>query len=179
MPPPTERPPSNEYSPFYHGYIGYITELPDGDVLELMRRQEQVLSKLPSVVSQTAEDFAYAPGKWTVRQVVGHLGDAERVFGYRALCISRGDATPLPGFDENVYVANSSSASRPLQDLVAEIALLRGANLHLFSTLGDDSWLRLGVANSQPVSVRALAFIIVGHAEHHLRILRERYRVDC
>ena len=174
--PPTQRPPANEYAPFYHRYLA---ELPDADVLELMRSQEHVLSKLPAAVPPSAEDFAYAPGKWTVRQVVGHLGDTERVFGYRALRISRGDLTPLPGFEENDYVANSSSASRPLHDLVGELTLLRGANLHLFSTLDPDSWLHVGVANSHPVSVRALAFIIVGHAEHHLRILRDRYHIDC
>jgi hypothetical protein len=124
MPSLTQRPPAEEYAPFYHGYI---TEVPDGDVLDLMRSQEQALARLPSVVSPAAEDFAYAPGKWTVRQVAGHLCDTERIFGYRALRISRGDLTPLPGFDENVYVANSTSSSRPLQDLIGELTLLRRA----------------------------------------------------
>jgi hypothetical protein len=175
MPAPTQHPPADEYAPFYQGYIA---GLPDGDIVAQMRSQEKVLSKLPSIVPPR-EDFAYAPGKWTVRQVVGHLSDAERVFGYRALRVSRGDATPLPGFDENTYVANSNSASRSLQGLVSELLLLRGANLHLFSALDEDAWLRVGAANSHPVSTRALAFIIVGHVEHHFRILRDRYQIDC
>jgi hypothetical protein len=174
--PPIQHPPADEYAPFYQGYIA---GLPEGDIVEQMRAQEEVLSRLSGAVPRSREDFAYAPGKWTVRQVVGHLGDGERVFGYRSLRISRGDATALPGFDENTYVANSGSTSRSLQDLVDELLLLRRANLHLFSALDEDAWLRLGAANANPVSTRALAFIIVGHVEHHLRILRDRYEIDC
>ncbi|HEV8579716.1 MAG TPA: DinB family protein [Thermoanaerobaculia bacterium] len=108
-----QRPPVDEYAPFYQGYIA---EIPDDDILGRMCSQEEVVSKLPAAVSESGETFAYAPDKWTVRQVVGHLCDCERVFGYRAFRVSRGDLTPLPGFDENAYVANSNSASRHLQD---------------------------------------------------------------
>jgi len=170
----TKRPPTEEYAPFY---AGYIAETPDGDIVESMRDQEQEFARLPAAVSRSAEEFAYAPGKWTVRQVVGHLCDAERVFGYRALCISRGDETPLPGFDENEYVARSTSARRPLRDLVDELGLLRHANRCLFAALDDGDWLRVGTANHQPVSAHALAFILVGHARHHLRVLRDRYEI--
>jgi hypothetical protein len=170
-----ERPSANEYAPFYQGYISGV---PDGDIVDLMRQQVDVLARLPAVVRQDREQFAYAPGKWTVRQVIGHMGDAERIFGYRALRISRGDATPLAGFDENSYVARSTSAARPVGELVDELTLLRRANIHLFDTIDDRSSLMLGTANSNPVSVRALAFIIVGHVRHHLGILHDRYGID-
>lgn len=175
MPAPSQRPAAGEYAPFYHGYI---TELPEGDILEQMRSQALAFSALPGAVSPSRESFAYAPEKWTVRQVIGHLCDAERVFGYRAFRISRADPTPLAGFDENLYVANSDSASRSVEDLAGELGHLRSANLDLFSTLDESRWGLLGVANSLAVSVRALAFILVGHAQHHLDILRDRYGLE-
>lgn len=171
-----EKPPASEYSPFYQGYIA---RLPEGDILDLMREQRQVLHSLPATVSADRESFAYAPGKWTLREVIGHLCDGERIFGYRALRISRADRTPLPGFEENDYIENSNYSSTALADLVDELCLLRDANLHLFSRLDPAAWQHIGVANDHPVSVRALAFIIVGHTSHHLEILRDRYQVRC
>lgn len=174
MTPIIEKPTPAEYASFYEPYIA---SLPEGNILDLMRAQKHDLSRLPGAVHPDRETFAYAPGKWTIRQVVGHLCDAERIFGYRALRISRGDQTPLPGFDENAYVANSSSASTPLEELVEELCLLREANLHLFTHLDTPAWQQVGMANAHRVSVRALCFIIVGHANHHLNLLRDRYEV--
>jgi hypothetical protein len=172
---PREHPPSTEYATFYREYIA---ELPLGDVLSLMRAQAHAIAKLPALVPPSQEAFAYAEGKWTVRQVVGHLCDTERIFGYRAFRFAHSDPTPLPGFDENSYVASSSSNRRALRDLVEELGFLRNANLRLFSNLDESQWRRMGTANSFPVSVRALAFIIVGHADHHLKVLRDRYGLD-
>ena len=167
-----ERPSADEYAPFY---AGYITRAPAGDVLETLARQQDRLSELAAGLTPDQERYRYAAGKWSVREVFGHLNDAERVFGYRAFCIGRGDSAALPGFDENHYVAASGYDSCALRELADEFALLRGANLANLRRLGDGDWRRSGIANGVPVSVRALAFILAGHVEHHLAGLRNNY----
>jgi hypothetical protein len=169
-----ERPGSDEYAEFY---AGYIARLPQGDVLELLAGQKEQIAALAATVSAERETFRYAPGKWSVRELVGHVGDAERIFGYRALRFSRGDEAPLPGFEENAYVASSGFDARPLGSLLAELTALREANLLMFQGLAPEAWLRRGVANTHPISVRALAFILAGHFHHHLGVLRERYGI--
>lgn len=169
-----EPPSPSEYAPFY---AGYIARAPAGDILDALARQPEQLGELASGLTPEQEQFRYAPGKWSVREVFGHLNDAERVFGYRAFCIGRGDTNPLPGFDENQYVAASGYDSCPLRELADEFALLRGANLVTLRRFDDDDWRNQGIANGVPVSVRALAFILVGHVNHHLAGLRERYAV--
>jgi DinB superfamily len=170
-----ERPERDEYADFY---AGYISALPPGDILEILDLQKDQLRHLAENVSGDRETFRYAPGKWSVREMVGHLIDAERVFSYRALCFSRGDETPLPGFDENFYVDNASFDSRSLPSLIEELTLLRSANVLLFRSLAPEDLARVGVANSYPVSVRALAFILAGHLQHHFGVLRERYGIE-
>src|SRR6476659_10981535 len=128
------RPSPNEYSSDHARYIALV---PDGDVVALLEAQADELAAIAARVPQERETFAYAPEKWTVRQVFGHLGDGERIFGYRALCISRGETASLPGFDENEYVANSTSSSRELRDLAEELVLTRRANMHMFESLDD------------------------------------------
>jgi hypothetical protein len=123
------------------------------------------------------DGFAYAPGKWTVREIFGHLTDAERVFGYRAFRISRGDGTPLASFDENTYVARSGYASVPVAQLAGEFALLRESNLAVLRRLDEAQWRQVGTASGHPVSVRALAYMMAGHVRHHVQVLRERYGV--
>lgn len=169
-----QRPLAAEYAPFYHGYVAGV---PEGDILEILRRQDGVMAAVARGISPGRETFSYAPGKWSIREVFSHLSDGERVFGYRALRISRSDATPLPGFDENLYVAASGAASRPLPDLAAEFSHLRQASLLLFQGIDDAGWRRMGTASGHPVSTRALAFIMAGHVWHHLQILRDRYGV--
>lgn len=169
-----ERPSPNEYSPYHAGYISLV---PDGDVVALMRAQADELAAIAARVPADRETFAYAPDKWTVRQVFGHLCDGERIFAYRALCISRGDTAQLPGFDENTYVANSKSSSRELRDLAEELVLARRANLHMFESFDDAAWRQTGSANGTPVSVNAIAWVMAGHTRHHLNILRDRYGV--
>jgi hypothetical protein len=171
-----ERPAESEYASFY---AGYISAVPPGNVLELLEAQRAQIPRLAEAIPAERGTFRYAPGKWTVREVFGHLVDAERVFGYRALCISRGDETPLPGFDENRFVTTSGFNTRELSSLAREFALVREANLPLFHHLDAEAWRRTGVANASPVSVRALAFIMAGHVNHHLGVLRERYGVEA
>lgn len=170
------KPDASEYATFYGGYI---SKVPEGDVLGLLAEQEGRLRRLPSSCTPDQEVHRYAPEKWSVREVVGHLLDGERIFGYRAFRIGRGDQTPLPGFDEGLYVANSDYHSRPLASLADELAAIRATNLTLFRHLPDEAWPRIGTANGQPVSVRALAFIMAGHTNHHFGILVERYGVNA
>lgn len=164
------RPGSSEYAPFYEKYVARV---PHADVLDLLREQRAELSRLPAMVPPDREGFAYAVGKWTVAEVVAHLGHAERVFGYRVLRFSVADPEPLASFEENSYVAESNP--RSLADVTEELVALRSANLSLFAGLSEKQWRRTGTASSALVSVRALAFIIYGHAAHHLDVLRERY----
>jgi hypothetical protein len=171
---PNERPPTTEYVAENHPYI---SALPDGDILSLMRHQAAAFATLPSAAAQVPDDWAYAPGKWTVREVTAHLAHAERIIGYRAFRFAHGDDTPLAGYDGDDYVAASTAKARSLSDLVSELLHLREANLAFFSSLTDPQWLRIGTANSSPASVRAMAYGIVGHAAHHLSILRDRYQI--
>ena len=117
----------------------------------------------------------YAPGKWSVKEVVGHMIDGERVFSYRALRVARADTTPLPGFDENAWVPAAHFDRRPMPDLVADYQTVRAATVALFSSFEEEALVRMGTANDQPISVRALAHMIAGHELHHVAILRERY----
>jgi hypothetical protein len=171
-----ERPAESEYASFYAGYVSLVPEI---DVIGALESQTTELAEVAAAVPAERETFRYAAGKWTVREVFGHVGDAERVFAYRALCIGRGDTTPLPGFDENEYAANSPAARERLGALVRSFALAREGSLAVLRGLEDAHWRRLGTANGSPVSVRALAFIMVGHVRHHLRVLRERYGVSA
>ena len=124
---------------------------------------------------ESSADYKYQPEKWSIKEVVGHMGDAERVFSYRALRFSRGDATPVEGFDENTYVANSPFARASLANLTSELEHIRRATIHLFANLDAAAMEQRGVANGLDVSVRALAYIIAGHESHHLNTLRTRY----
>lgn len=168
------RPAENEYATFYRGYVSLV---PEGDVLPVLEAQPEGLARIAAQVSPEKEIFRYAPDKWSVRQVFGHLSDAERVFGYRAFCLSRAEAAPLPGFDENGYVAESRSSDQPLAELARTFGRVREANLTLLRHLDLSQWERRGVANGSPISVRALAFIMAGHVRHHLAGLRDRYGV--
>src|SRR5262245_9398658 len=153
-------------SDFPEAVAEYVERVPESDVLSVLASQPEELRQIAASLSREREKHAYAPGKWTVRQIVGHLGDGERVLGYRALCFSRGDPTPLPGFDENTYVERSRSNDVPLRDLVEEFASLRAANLRMFQALDEEAWRESGEANGTRISVRALAFAMAGHVRH-------------
>ncbi len=166
------RPGPDEHAAFYANYIRLV---PDGDALSLLDQQRKDTKKLLGAISEAKATYRYAPDKWSIRGVVGHVTDSERVFAYRALSIGRGDPNPLPGFDEKTWAQASGSDDRTLKDLVKEYDLVRGATVALFRSLSDEAWTRRGTANNNPVSVRALCWIILGHERHHVRILQERY----
>ena len=167
-----ERPSTDEYFEFYRTYVAKV---PDGDLLDTLGTQGERIVAAFSAVPESAETFAYAPGKWTVREVLGHICDAERVFTYRALSIARADTTPLPGFDENQWAVHSNAGSRPLAALVDEFAKVRAATVALFRGFDADMGKRMGNASGKDVSMRAIAWIVAGHAEHHLQLFEERY----
>lgn len=166
------RPSADEFAPFY---AGYVSAVPDGDVTRALSAQGESLLHLLKDLEEVKAAGAYAPGKWTVKEVILHMADAERIFAYRLLRIARGDETPLPPFDENAYVPLSGAADRPLDSLLGEFAAVRGATLALLRWLPEAAWTRRGIASGKVVSARALAWIAAGHAMHHERILRERY----
>jgi hypothetical protein len=157
-------------------YARYIDRLPASeDLLALLERQGSENQERLRAVPESRGGFRYAPGKWSVKEVVLHLSDAERVMAYRALRIGRGDATPLPGFDEEAYAPLSGADAQPLRALLDEWADVRRATLSLFRHLPVEAWTRRGTASGFPVTVRALAAIIAGHERHHLQTLEERY----
>ena len=168
------RPAPGEYDPYY---AGYVARVPAGHVLALLERQLDETGRLLRAVPPERETFRYAPGKWSIRDIVGHLCDVERVLSHRALRFARNDPTPLPGFDENMYVPAGRFDGRPLGDLLDELAGVRRATLLLFGSFDDAAWTRSGEANGSPVTVRALAYIIAGHERHHVGVLEERYGV--
>lgn len=167
-----QRPAVGEYAPFYAGYIDGV---PEGDIVEILERQGQELAALLRSVSGDRGGYRYAPDKWTVKEVVGHIIDAERIFSYRALRIARGDATPLPSFDQDGYVQRGGFGRRTVADLAAEFAAVRAATVALFSAMTDEESRRVGTASNASVTARGLAYITAGHERHHARILRERY----
>jgi hypothetical protein len=167
-----QRPGASEFAPFYQKYVDLV---PDGDIVAILATQvNDTVTLLRELTDQQALS-AYAPGKWSIKQVIAHVTDAERVFAYRALRFGRADATPLAGFDENEYAAAAGSDDRPLPSLLAELLAVRGATVGLFAGLSTAAWDRGGAANHQPVTVRALAWIAAGHELHHREILADRY----
>jgi len=167
------RPEPSEYPSYSQIYIDMV-EGPD--ILQAFSRQlESTVSLIGKVGDDVAGTFAYAPGKWTIKQVLGHIIDSERIFAYRALRIARNDSTPLPGFEQDDYVAFAASNERPLASLLEEFKVVRMSTIALFGGIPDDAWLRRGSANNYPVTVRGIAFQVAGHEAHHAKILRERY----
>jgi uncharacterized damage-inducible protein DinB len=166
------RPEPEEYAPYYERYISLV---PGSDILATLDAQRRQTVLLLCGREENDGDIRYAPGKWSVKEVLGHVCDAERVFAYRALRISRGDRTPIEGFEQDDYVRNSPFAQRPLGELIEDYIAVRRATLTLLRNLEEAAWTRRGTANEKEVSVRALAYTIAGHELHHRRILEEKY----
>jgi len=166
------RPGADEFD--YH-YASYVDRVKESDPVDAMARQIEETAALLSRVSDADALKRYAPGKWSVKEVVGHMADAERIFSYRALRFARADVTPLASFDENAFVPAGGFDRRPIAELVAELQDVRRASLALFRGFDAAAWGRSGTASGKPVSVRAISYIIPGHERHHVAILRERY----
>jgi uncharacterized protein (TIGR03083 family) len=165
--------PQPDEIPSHH--VAYVERVPESDPLSVLATQVDVTAALLRGCSETDALKRYAPGKWSVKEVVGHLADTERIMAYRALRIARGDETPLPGFDENAYVPPAKFDARAFADLVADLRTVRAGTLALFRSFDADAWRRRGTASGKPVSVRALGYVIPGHERHHVAILKDRY----
>ena len=166
-------PEAGEFGPFYSGYV----EKAGSDPIGLLDRQSVRFRTLGGTLTEEQSAHRYAPEKWSVKQVIGHLIDSERIMSYRALRIARGDATPLAGFDENAYAAAAGSDRRSIADLLGEMTAIRAASIALFRSLDTEAFERVGMANAVPVSARAMVFITAGHTEHHLGVLADRYGI--
>jgi len=169
------RPTETEYATYFQNYVGQVNE---SDIMAVLRSEIDDLDVLLNRVPPEKEGWAYAEGKWTIREVVGHLIDGERVFGYRALCIARGETQNLPGFEQDDYLRTSPYNHIDLEDLLSELRLVRLSNIAMFRNLDEEAWNRIGIANNNEVTVRALAFIMAGHLRHHMKVLQERYLSD-
>lgn len=167
------RPNKNDYAPYYERYVSLIKGDDIHKILSLQSFETQaVLNSFPKEMG----NFAYAPGKWTVKEVVGHLIDTERVMAYRAMCIARGEQQALPGFEQDDYVKNGNFNQRELFDLNYEFRLLRESNMLLAKSFSEDAFQKRGIANKNEITVLALLYIIAGHEKHHMNILVERYK---
>ena len=162
----------DEYAPHY---AAYINPPKTGDIINELSAQAVTFPKMLRALSVETHNYRYQPDKWTVKEVVAHVIETERIMAYRALRISRDDQTPLAGFEQNSYIAQIDYTNRPMADLVAEFEAVRNSNLYLFRSFNKEQVLRSGIASGFPVSVRALLFIIAGHLFHHRAILEERY----
>lgn len=166
------RPKKEEYAAYYHTYVDTV---PDGDIIKILNKQNDQIKKLLANTSKKKSLFRYTPGKWNVREIIGHMIDTERVFAYRALRFARNDQTDLPGFDENEYIRHSNYTDIKLKELVDEFCALRKSNAIMFKNFSDEITMRSGRANGNSFTVRAMAYITVGHVNHHLGIIKERY----
>lgn len=166
------RPDLKEVPSFYHGYINMA---PGADVKKLLHAQTPQLIRFLNSIPEAKRNYRYARGKWSIQEMLQHLIDTERVFAYRALCFARKDRTPLPSFDENEYAAHSKAGRRRWNDLMEELRAVRRSTELMFDSFGKEQLNTKGTANNNPVSVMALGFIIAGHANHHIRVLKDRY----
>jgi len=166
------RPKRGEYASYYGRYIDKV---PDGPIVDVLERQIVETARLLASIDEAKAAYRYAPGKWSIKQIVGHLSDIERVFQYRALAFARGDAAPLPGVEQDDYVAAANFDVRSLEDLSMEFQAVRKGGIALFRSLSEDAFLRTGEASGFTFTVRAIPYILAGHELHHMSVLRERY----
>jgi DinB superfamily len=166
------RPEPGEYAPYHERYISLV---PGNEIIGTFESQRREMLVLLCGRDDKDGDFRYAPDKWSLKEVLGHVCDGERIFTYRALRIARGDRTPLPGFEQDDYIRNGPFAHRPIADLIEDYIAVRRATITLYRNLDESAWMRRGLANNAEVSVRAIAYLTAGHELHHKRILEERY----
>ena len=167
-----QKPQPNEYNEYYQGYIDLVK---DTEILKTLEHQFQEFKTLLASIDEEKSNFRYETGKWSIKEVLGHLIDSERIFSYRALRIARNDNQPLPGFEQDDYIKNSNYDGVSFKHLAEEFALLRAANILMFVGFTDEMWPRKGTVDNKAVSVRALVYILAGHTQHHWNILKEKY----
>jgi hypothetical protein len=168
-------PAADEYAEFHKGYMAAVANETDG--LATLARQQAAIDRMARLTPEQAA-FRYADGKWSVKQVTGHLADSERILSYRLLRIARADQTPLPGYDENAFVDHSNADRREQADLATELAVIRAGTLALVKSLDEEAFAHRSMVNNWNISARSVVFIIAGHFQHHLNILRDRYKID-
>jgi hypothetical protein len=166
------RPDPSEYAAYYGKYVSLV---PDGQMMDLLEANMNETVSFLSSIPESRTGFRYAEGKWSIKEVLGHVNDTERVFAYRALRIARNDTTPLPGFDQEGFVRSGRFDQRDWKSLIEEFKAIRKSTIFLFEHFPEEAWSRKGTASNNPVTVRAIAWILIGHGIHHLQILRERY----
>ncbi len=169
------RPESSEHAPYYERYTSLV---PEGDIVSILTKQLHEALPLLRGIDETRAGYRYAPDKWSIKQLLGHVIDTERIFSYRALRFARNDKNPLVGFDQDDFVKGANFDDHYFADLVDEFENVRRASIHLFKPLSDEAWLRRGTASDNEVSVRALAYIMAGHLTHHLQVLKSRYLIN-
>ncbi|MBT7815562.1 MAG: DinB family protein [Polaribacter sp.] len=166
--------PKNEYAPYFEQYMQLVSK-DEKSIIENLVASQKVFDDVLRNLPVEKHNFSYAEGKWTIKELIQHIIDTERVFSYRALCFARNDNTSLPGFDQDVFVENDNANDRNYYDLLNEIEVLRKSSIQLFKSFSDEALLRVGVASNNKMSVRALGYLFSGHQMHHLNIIKERY----
>jgi uncharacterized damage-inducible protein DinB len=166
--------PKNEYTPYFEKYLQLVSKEGKSIIEYLIDSQKNFESLLRNLPLEK-HNFSYAEGKWTMKELIQHIIDTERIFSYRALCFARNDSTSLPGFDQDVFVENDNANDRDYYDLLDEMAVLRKSSVQLYKSFSDEALLRIGVASENKMSVRALGYLFSGHQIHHLNIVKERY----
>lgn len=166
------RPEENDYAPYYKQYVDLIE---GEDILLVLDKQLYSCIEFFKGIPEEKQNFSYAPGKWTIKELISHLNDVERIYGYRALRVSRNDKTPLAGYDQDLYVKDEYIKNRSYEELLSEWELLRKANTALFKSFSEEMLTRRGTANNYEITTLAILFALTGHLEHHLRVIKDRY----
>lgn len=168
----TIKPTREEYNAYYETYIGLV---PEGELGVMLRNSLASTTELLAGLTEEQGEYRYAPEKWSLKEVLGHINDNERIMGYRLLRVARGDQTPLPGYDQDLLMANAGFADRPLSSLIEEYRAIRESTLALVDNLSAEAWARMGHMSDNPISARAIGYILVGHELHHIGVIKERY----
>jgi uncharacterized damage-inducible protein DinB len=169
---PQKRPQKGDYADYFERYISLV---PSGDFMEFLQTQREDLLRLLSPLSDQQAEFRYAAGKWSIKEVLGHVNDTERIFAYRLLRISRGDQTPLASFEQDNYVQTGNFTARTMKDLLDEFSAIRESTISLVQSLDAAAWQRRGVASQKEITTTALAFVIAGHVRYHHNLIEDRY----
>ncbi|HUS19978.1 MAG TPA: DinB family protein [Terriglobales bacterium] len=167
-----KKPEASEHAEYFGRYINLV---PEGDIVATLESQTAKFAGFLRTIPESRGEVSYAPGKWSIKEVLGHIIDAERIFAYRALRFARGDQNPLPGFEQDDYVRTAGHNRSTMAELIEEFELVRKADILMFKQFDDAAWERKGTASGNAMSVRALAFTLAGHVEHHLKVLNEKY----